>query len=396
MIGGIIMKVLVIGIGAVGAVLSKFLVDDKIVDSVICGDVDLERAKKFLNFKSTKIKLVYLDANSTNEIISVAKGVDLIINTALPKLNLQIMQAALKVGANYQDLCSHLDKENVPEQLKLNSQFKKSGLIGLINTGMAPGVTNIIAKSISLMFDEIDLIKIRTLQDQISINPIFALSPEIIMEEAMQPAIKFENGKFLEVKQFSEFEDFEFDKGFSRFVYSVYGDEISTLSKNIKAKKINFMAGGTDIESSKAIFDLGLLTTEPITINGVKIIPLDIISQVPIDVPTPADMSEMIKTGVFKDSNMVVAVEMIGKKFDKKIRVKSLIQFHSAKEINALFEGANYISFSTGLSAYCFFRVISKIKGAGVFPPELLEINLINSILFELVSNGLSIKQIIG
>ena len=29
------------------------------------------------------------------------------------------MQAALKVGCNYQDLCSHLDNNNFPEQFKL-------------------------------------------------------------------------------------------------------------------------------------------------------------------------------------------------------------------------------------------------------------------------------------
>lgn len=387
------MKVVVIGIGAVGSVLAKFLSSDKNIDAVICADLNLDRAKKFLNFKSDKIKLVEVDASNVKSLTSVANGCDLIINTSLPRFNENIMRAALEVKSNYQDLCSHLDSNNFPEQFKFNEQFKKMGLVALINTGMAPGITNILAKDTANLFDEIDTVKIRTLQNQVAITPIFALSPEIVMEESLEPAIKFENGKFIKVKQFSEFEDFEFYPGYLRFVYSVYGDEISTLSKNLKAKSITFMAGGTDIESSKAMFDLGLFSTEPIKVNSVEVVPFDFLSQIPIDVPTPGEMSDLIKSGAFKDSEMRLAVEVNGKRFGTKVKAKSMLKFHSAKEINLKFEGANYVSFPTGLSAYCFSKALMSLSKKGVFAPESLPDELINLVLINLISQGVSIER---
>lgn len=390
------MKVVVIGIGAVGSVLAKFLSSDKNVESVVCADLNLDRAKKFLNFKSNKVKLVEVDANNMKSLISVTNGCDLIINTSLPRFNENIMKAALEVKSNYQDLCSHLDSDSFPEQFKLNEQFKKMGLVALINTGMAPGITNILAKDTANLFDEIDIIKVRTLQNQIAITPIFALSPEIIMEESLEPAIKFENGNFVRVKQFSEFEDFEFYPGYLRFVYSVYGDEVSTLSRNLKAKNINFMAGGTDIESSKAMFDLGLFSTDPIKVNSVEIVPFEFLSQIPIDIPTPSEMSDLIKSGAFKDSEMRLAVEVSGKRFGVKIKAKSMLKFHSAKEINLKFEGANYISFPTGLAAYCFSKVLISMVNKGVFAPESLPDDLISSVLTSLISHGVSIERSIS
>lgn len=388
------MKVIILGAGAVGSVIAKFLSEDKEIKQVVCADKNLSRAKQFVNFKNKKLSLMELDITDSKKLVSVLKDSDLVINASLPRFNGLVLKACLEAKANYQDLCSYLDKYNKPEQLAFDAEFKKAGLVGLINTGMSPGVTNLLARNAADDFDSIDYIKIRTLQHQNSVQPIFALSPEIILEESTEPSLVYRNKKFEFVQPFSEVEeyDFPFPSG-KKFVFSVYGDEIATLPRYINVNNVDFRASGNDIESAKALFDLGLLQKEPIKIGESSFVPLDFISKGMPDVPTPKEMLGLIKKGVFKESEVVIAVELLGKKFGKKISLKSSVRFPSTAEINKIFPGATYISFPTGLSAYCFSKIIPKTQEKGIYPPEALNPEKRHNALLELAANGIQFNE---
>lgn len=51
------MRVFIVGSGAVGSVIAKFLSREKKVEKIICGDKNPGRARKFLDLKSKKISL---------------------------------------------------------------------------------------------------------------------------------------------------------------------------------------------------------------------------------------------------------------------------------------------------------------------------------------------------
>ena len=114
------MRVLLIGAGAVGSVISKLLSKEKSISEVICASNDLKRAKEFIDTKNSNVCLAKLDASNTNQVVKAAKGCDLIINASLPHFNEKIMTAALKVRVNYQDLCSRLKDLKTPEQLQFH------------------------------------------------------------------------------------------------------------------------------------------------------------------------------------------------------------------------------------------------------------------------------------
>lgn len=392
------MRVLIIGSGAVGSVIAKFLNMNKKVKQIICGDINLKRTRQFVNFKSKKITFEMIDATDEIQIKKVAKDADLIINASLPDFNTTIMKAALKVRTNYQDMCSHLDKSNKPQQLRFNDKFKKEKLVGLINTGISPGITNILAKNESDKLDQIHNIKIRTLVDQYAITPIFAMSPEITLEESTASPIIYRNGLFKFLKPFEEFENYNFpDPIGDRYVYSVYGDEIATLSRNIQTKNIDFKSGGFDIESSKMLYSLGLLSDKPIKIGNESIVPLDfIMGKKPPAIPLPTEMNNMIKEGLIADGHVTIVVESNGKKFNKKMTIKNSIMFPSLKEIAQKSPGATYISYPTGLAAFSFSKIIPLIEKKGIVPPELLHLDLRNYVLTELISNGIQINETIS
>jgi saccharopine dehydrogenase (NAD+, L-lysine-forming) len=388
------MTILIIGAGAVASVMTRYLIKDRGIAKVICASKDIKRAKQFINHKERKIKLIFLDASRIGEIIKAAKGADLIINASLPAFNENIMMAALKVGANYQDLASRLLDLKTVEQLKFHSRFKKAKLVGFINTGVAPGITNLLARQAADKLDEVRAIRFRLLEEQKASELIFAWSAETILDELTAPPLVYENGKFIFTKPFGGQEEYQFPSPFGkRQMFSIYGDEVATIPHYIKVRRVDFKSSGTDIEFAKALYRLGLFNKKSISFDGRQIIPVKFFSKLAPRVPSPEEMRGMIKRGVIENAIFAAVVEVEGKQAERKITIKASAIFPDLKEISKKFFGATYISYPTGTAAYAFAKVIPKIKTYGVFPAEALRADLRKEVLLELESRGIVINE---
>ncbi len=391
------MNILVVGAGAVSSVILKYLSKDKKVSEIVCGYRNIKRAKEFVNIKNHKIKLEKLDASNLSSIVKIAKNVDLIINASLPDFNEKIMKAALKVGTNYQDLCSLLLDFKNPEQLKFNKQFQKEKIIGLINTGISPGVTNLLAREAADKLDVVYEIKIRAIEDQSSSRFIFSWSPKNVFDEFATPPLIYKNNKFKFAKPFGDIEEYKFPYPFgNRYVFNIYGDEVSTIPFHIKTRNINFKAGGKDIEILEYFYELGLFNRKPLLFHKQKIIPLEFFSNIIPSVPSPREMTKLLKNGVIKNAVFTSIVEVIGKRADKKIKIKYIAKYPDLRKISKIFSGATYISYPAGMAAIAFCKVIPKIDTYGVFPPEAIGFKIRKDILTDLKNKGIIInKQIL-
>src|SRR5438093_1055842 len=103
------MRVFIVGAGATGSVTAHFLSQAKEVESIVCGDINLKKARQFLPIHP-KISLTPLDASQKAKVSGAIKGFDLLINASSPALNLILMEACLDAGVNYQDLASKWDE----------------------------------------------------------------------------------------------------------------------------------------------------------------------------------------------------------------------------------------------------------------------------------------------
>jgi saccharopine dehydrogenase-like NADP-dependent oxidoreductase len=387
------MKILLIGAGAVGSVISKYLYKDDEVAEVICASNNMNRAKEFIS-DGGKIKLVELNASNIDEIVDKARGVDLIINASLPRFNENILEAALRVGAHYQDLASELADLKTAEQLKFAEKFKKAGLTALINTGVAPGITNLLAREAADKLNEIEAIHFRCVEEQKASEFIFAWSAETTLDDLTMPPLVYRDGKFILTKPFGDSEEYEFPEPFGkRRVFSIYGDEVATVPLFIKVKTVDFKSSGSDIEFSKALSRLGLFSKEPIEFNGRRIIPIDFFKQIAPKVPSPQKMKQMIDEGIIENAIFALFVEVTGKEYNQNIRIKMSAIFPDLKEITKIFPGATYISYPTGTAAYAFSKIVPKIKTAGVFPPEALSDDMRKEVMLNLEQNGIVISQ---
>jgi saccharopine dehydrogenase (NAD+, L-lysine-forming) len=385
------MKILIVGAGAVASVISRILSKDKKTE-VTCASRDIKRAKEFIDTK--KVRLIKLEASSVSQVAKAAKGFDLIINASMPRFNESIMEAALKAKVNYQDLCSLLQDLKTPEQLKFHNRFAKAGLVALINTGVAPGVTNLLAAEIADKLDKVSDINFRLIEDQKCNEFIFSWSAEVTLDDLSAPPLSYKNGKFQLLDSFEDVEEYDFPPPHKkRKVMNIYGDEVSTLPRYIKVRNINFKSGGSDIAFSRALYKLGLFGQKPMILKGKSIVPREFFLNIAPRTPSPKEMVEKIKKGAIEDAYFISLVEGIGTEAGKHIRIRSTAIYPTLKNITKKMRGATYISYPTGMAAVAFSRIIPKISKKGVFPPEALEAKLRKEVLLELENNGVIIDE---
>jgi len=372
----VFMRILLVGTGAVASVVSKLLAKENDISEISCVSNDMKGAKKFME-ENEKITVKYADASSIRDLKRHARGFDLIINASRPKYNENIMKVALKAGANYQDTTSYLggfskklkDLKNV-EQLKYHKKFEKENLVALINTGVAPGISNLLAAEASEGIGDIYEIRIRFLEEQKSERPIFSWSPEGVIDELSAPPLVYRNGRFMLAKNFGDEEIYEFPVG-RRKVMNIFCDEVATLPLYIKTRNVSGKGGGSEMDMAKKIYEEK--------------------KEIKSSIPDPGKMKNFMKKGIIEHAYFLLSIESIGREKRKKL---SAI-FPDINKINNIFPGANHISYPTGLAIAAFCKSINKIDKYGVFPPEALNRKTRKSILATIrkMDNSIVIKS---
>lgn len=124
------MKICIIGAGAQGSVIAKILTEDSEIDEVALTDIDTQLLKRVANkIDNSRLSTERVDANNSDDLAKVLKGVDIAVNATMTQYNLPIFHAALKHGANYIDFAEDWPlREKFLEQLETSDKWKKAGL----------------------------------------------------------------------------------------------------------------------------------------------------------------------------------------------------------------------------------------------------------------------------
>lgn len=365
------MKVLIIGYGAVGSVLTKLLLKEKEVTEIICLD-----RKFFEELKNPKLQMHIFDIKDEVKFTEflMKENPNVVINAAIPHFNKHIMQCCVKAGTHYLDMASFWDLDPNPnakvpykmEQLDHHDEFKKRGFLGLIEAGVAPGLDNVFAAEAASQLDEVDYIKIRMVEDTGSDEIFFSWNKDWLLDEIGSKPIIYENGKFKFVPNFGAEEEYEFPAPIGKKkTYYFCQDEVGSIPSYIKTKKLDVKIHDNNIEVSKLLLSLGFVSDKKINVDGVEVKPIRVLSKLLPD-PVPGEEKK------FPESIFAFAVEAIGKKNKKRKAIKYSVVFPKQKDIGKMGIGANFISYPTALSATLFTLVVNKIKETGVHSPEIL------------------------
>src|SRR6202158_1264937 len=284
------MRIFVLGAGATGSLLAQLL--ERQGHTVWCGDRDLERARKFLGRKST-IPVTEVNARNLLSIVRAARGCQLIVNASASVFNQIVMRAALRLRAHYLDLSSHLTRNPFKsEQFAYAKRFEAKNRIALINTGVAPGLTNLLVKRATEALDAVHSVQIRLYESTESADPISQWSPEVSFDEAVSHPPVYRNHRFILAKRFSEPETFRFPEpiGPVRVVLAAQ-DEVATLPNFIPMNDLDVKIGGNEIDRLRRWHKQGKLSRS----RGIKS------SHFP-ETATPRKIASLIRQGILQNA----------------------------------------------------------------------------------------------
>jgi saccharopine dehydrogenase-like NADP-dependent oxidoreductase len=377
-------KVIVVGVGAQGSTIAKRLDEESRVSEVICADYDKKAAENVAG-QMKKGKAVQLNAKNVDEIIAAAEGCDLVVNGLSPDFNMNVMDAALKVGACYQDLASgpvsDLDFVSAVKRcLDRSSEFEAKGLTALINTGSAPGMANVLTRHGVEKLDSCDRIDIFVYDEIWSKKFIpFWWSPETAFGDMAAEPVVYKNGEFLRVPPFNnpEMTDFK-GVGKKRMVDHEHEEPVTMglLSEKVLkgVKEVNFRYGGPGLELAESLYKMGLLSEEKLNVKGTEIVPMDIISTLTPPAPKYKDEIQAVLDEGMISEDGVFLVRVIGKKDGRTVKIEL---YCLAPGLTEAFEkaGITHESYFTGQAAFLFTKMFVNdvIETKGCFPPECLE-----------------------
>ncbi|RLI45653.1 hypothetical protein DRO69_04795 [Candidatus Bathyarchaeota archaeon] len=392
--------VLIVGCGAQGSVIVSELIKHPEVGKIKVADVDFKKAKKIAErINKKKISAYKVDAHNINEIAALSSDVDLIVNAVIPRFNLNIMHGALKSGANYLDLAFGPPYNTLESQLKLHRKFQNADLTALICAGSAPGITNVLIAHAAEKLNSLDRILIRIFDHMQSKKFILTWSPETLLGDMAENPIIYQNGKYIRVPTFSEEEIYNFPEPIGeQTVYAHVHEEVLTIPHFI-GKDLRYMdlkLGGPDMPIIKSMVELGICSTKPIDVNGVKVTPLDVLLKLLPPTLSLEELENMVKTGVIIDAYECYVVTVEGTRLNKKITYKFIVDFPKLREVQKWIPGATHESYVTGVSAAIFAKLLGegKIKDKGVISTECLDRDVRETFLATLGQKGVKISQI--
>ncbi len=353
------MRIFVLGAGATGSLLAHLL--EKQGHTVWCGDRDPQRARRFLGKKST-IPIRDVNARNLWGILRAARGCHLIVNASASVFNEIVMRAALRLRAHYLDLSSHLTRNPFKaEQLRYAKRFEAKNRTAVINAGVAPGLTNLLAKRSADLLDKVESVQIRLHESTESDDPVSQWSAEGSFDEAVSHPRMYRGGKFRLGKRFSEPEWFRFPEpvGRTRVVLAAQ-DEVGSLPHFVPMHDLDVKIGGNEIDRLRRWHKQGKLNRS----RG-------IVAQRFPKTPTPRMVARLIRSGVLQNSRFAAAVLVQGEKSEQPTRIRWDCSFPSLYQIRQRGLFTSPVAFATAHIAAVFVKNFPKDL-PGVFPPEAL------------------------
>lgn len=127
-------------LGAAGTIAPAIIHDlarSDEVQSLLLLDLDLDRAAAAAaEHGAGKARAEAADARAANRLAAQLHGIDVLVNSASYRINLEAMQACLTAGCHYLDLGGLY--WTTRRQLGLGKDFLQAGLLALLGIGSAP------------------------------------------------------------------------------------------------------------------------------------------------------------------------------------------------------------------------------------------------------------------
>jgi lysine 6-dehydrogenase len=278
---------LVLGAGLQGSACAFDLLNNPAVERVLIADVNVGKLPAFLTpFVGNRLVPMALDVRDAAAVREAMTGCDAVMSAIPYYFNFPLAQAAVEAGVHFTDLGGNT--EIVRQQQSLDASAKAKGVSVVPDTGLAPGMVNVIAQHGIDQFDHVEKVQLFVGGlPQVPEPPLgyqIAYSIEGMIDYYTTPSLVVRDGVPTEVRALSELETVQFAEplgaleafhtagGLSTMVYR-YAGKIATM----EYKTLRYPGHARIME---AIRDLGMLDTTAVDVKGQSVSPRDVFVRV--------------------------------------------------------------------------------------------------------------------
>lgn len=258
------------------------------VEKILLIDINEEalKARKEL-VNSPKVETKVIDLTDTSALAAALDDYDVVINGSSHVFNMDVMNACIESKTNYTDFGGLFHW--AVEQLKRDEDFRKAGITGIVGSGSAPGIVNVLTKYAA---DRLDTVEDILILDAI-INrsakgygfvPPYALNT--IIEEFTMNNYEFKDGKHVELPPFSGKLTVDFPEPYGTLnLYNMIHSEVATMPIVYKDRGIKNVAFKLALptlfeERLRFLIENNLGSEEKINVKGVEVAPRDFLLEV--------------------------------------------------------------------------------------------------------------------
>ena len=276
------MKMLVLGAGLQGSACALDLLRDPEVTQVTIADIHPEGMPRFLrHLDDPRLIPLALDVTDHTAVLTAMRGHAAVMSAIPYYFNGAMARLAVQAGCHFADLGGNTDI--VIEQRKLNDEAHARGLSIMPDSGLAPGMVNILAAEGIRRLDAPDSVRIYV--GGLPQHPTPPLNYQIVysLEGALDyyttPSWILRNGKRVQIDPLSEVEPVEFPQPIGTLEAFHTGGGISTMPftwegkvREMEYKTLRYPGHAAIM---RPIRELGLLDLKPVTVKGHPVVPRD-------------------------------------------------------------------------------------------------------------------------
>ena len=327
----------------------------------------LKKLRQLLGFflKKNRIQLLSyaLDASNKKQLQKIMKGNDAVLSALPYYFNPLVAQTAIEEKVHYCDLGGYF--EMTERILKLDRKAKKAHVTLIPDCWVSPGMCNSLALCAMEKLTKTESVRIYCgglpLKPKGPLGYKIVFNLEGVLGNYFGKSYVLRNGKIKKIASFSEPELIQFERPLKLLEAFVTGGATSTCPWTFKGKVKNYeyktLRYPGHYEKIQFLKELGLLDTDPVLLNGNKIIPRKFFVKC---------VEPVLKLEQEKDL-LVMKVIVAGWKDKKNLEITyDILEYADSKT------GFTAMQRTTGFSAAIILELLAKnaILETGVVPLE--------------------------
>jgi saccharopine dehydrogenase-like NADP-dependent oxidoreductase len=269
-------QVVVLGAGMVGSLIASDLASAEgyAVSVLDASERSLERVKRR---SGDRVQVRKEDLSSASSVRSAVADADVVVGALASHLGFNALGAVIDAGKPYADISF------MPEDaIDLTGAAKARGVAAIVDCGVAPGMSNLLAGEAVRRLDRCDRIDIYVgglpVERRWPFEYKAGFAPADVIEEYTRPSRIVEHGEMVVREALSEPERMDFPGVGTLEAFNTDGLRSIATTLNVPFMREKTLRYEGHIELMRVLRAIGLFGTDPIDVKGVSVRPRDVLS----------------------------------------------------------------------------------------------------------------------